>query len=450
MEPTHTPGDFKMQDGDWIFVSRIDDAEKISSNDEGKPKKVCISLVMDRYEVSMTVKISVVVDQLMLEFLKQAADCGCFKSGNVEPCSFMYHGIQLGGEHTLEHYGIVQDCEIEVILDEEMDFEGDNSDGSNFAPSDSEDEGTKVTLGIEWRDPKAGKKTMNEDTFHVKTNSKLMSDLPALAVQLKLREKFVLYCGDKLIGVDDTPHSLGLEYGDMLTVVRLSGQKETKEPGRNRKQLTPKKRQNIRVSRPRQKKPARLAGDRPIEVRQQMDADVRAKLKQTQQGMQTAHKMSIPFTRSNGYRPPLDPLDASEQAVKEEEFPWVVHTTATFTEQVPNGNGQNKEGTIWLDQPEMHFWVGSKQAGAKMEDVFKEITKVKMVFHDKYENYLAALTSKKEAPKRKRKTRAELTAAKDAEEERKLKAARIKDEDDSEYSEYDSDGGDDFDENNCI
>jgi hypothetical protein len=57
MEPTHTPGDFKMQDGDWIFVSRIDDAEKISSNDEGKPKKVCISLVMDRYEVSMTVKI---------------------------------------------------------------------------------------------------------------------------------------------------------------------------------------------------------------------------------------------------------------------------------------------------------------------------------------------------------------------------------------------------------
>jgi hypothetical protein len=162
--------------------------------------------------------------------------------------------------------------------------------------------------------------------------------------------------------------------------------KDAKKPPAKRKKSS-----NAGSTRKKRNTGDRPAGERPKTVRQQMDNNVRDKVEIAMRAMATAQVMSTPLTRSDDYDSDADPEPA--RRLSEKGYPYVIHGTMAYFEQVPNQNG-NSTDPIFLETPELHFWVGCEKNSNHLYKVIHK-KKIKIVTHHNGYEYLQELADKK-------------------------------------------------------
>jgi len=116
---------------------------------------------------------------------------------------------------------------------------------------------------------------------------------------------------------------------------------------------------------------SRLAGSRPKTIRQQMDSKVRQKVEAIQSHLETAQRMSTPILRSDSFDPNNTNPEYLEAREKEATFPVTMHMAATYTEQVRNGDGQNRVGEIALQKPRLYICLDSETNQKAFETALK-------------------------------------------------------------------------------
>jgi hypothetical protein len=189
--------------------------------------------------------------------------------------------------------------------------------------------------------------------------------------------------------------------------------KPAAKPAAGRKRTTSKKTDLMETSseeedgealQPRQKKSRgsrkRKTGAPPTTARQQMDQQVRGKLRGTKQMMETTQKMSLPISRQDGFK--KTGQNNIAKAKTEASFPWVIHGLTCFTEQASNDDGHNKDGGLFLAKPKLKLFVGSKAAKKKLLASLKSGDFATEIYSN-YDDYEASFRSesalKKPGPK---------------------------------------------------
>jgi hypothetical protein len=149
------------------------------------------------------------------------------------------------------------------------------------------------------------------------------------------------------------------------------------------------------------KKKKRKAGDPPTTIRQQNDERVREKLQGVFKPMKMTQKMSTPLSRQDGYAAQAGGKD--KLAEKQARWPHTIHGIFCFTEQEPNGDGNNGESGDFLATPRLVFNVGSEYTKGYfqkfLEDHYNFEDDVEVVCTVSSEEYMGALRS--ESAKRK-------------------------------------------------
>jgi len=112
---------------------------------------------------------------------------------------------------------------------------------------------------------------------------------------------------------------------------------------------------------------ARSAGANPTTAKQQLDIEVRKKIRAVRKPMEILQSTSTPFTRTDAYDPDKH-VDAP--VAKESLFPWNVHGTFYFGNQQPNEEGSKDVGVF--NRPVMYLCAGSKANAMYIADHFRE------------------------------------------------------------------------------
>lgn len=108
----------------------------------------------------------------------------------------------------------------------------------------------------------------------------------------------------------------------------------------------------------------RPAGVRPVRASQQVDHTARGKLRALKKPTEMLWKMTMPHAKSDDFDPKKE--KTTGQIRMEQSFPWVIHGACSYMEQGPNSNG----GAVrYLDNPQFHVAVGSKQAAKRIYDI---------------------------------------------------------------------------------
>ena len=155
--------------------------------------------------------------------------------------------------------------------------------------------------------------------------------------------------------------------------------------------------------------PARSAGANATTAKQQLDIEVRKKIRAVKKPKQILQSTSTPFTRTDEYDPDIH-VDA--EVAKEALFPWNVHGSFYFGNQAPNEEGSKDVGV--LNKPICYFCAGSTANAKYLAQHFRDAqTKLKahgeelgfkvkiMIGYDNYEQVFRSEKCKlKKAPPR--------------------------------------------------
>jgi hypothetical protein len=136
----------------------------------------------------------------------------------------------------------------------------------------------------------------------------------------------------------------------------------------------------------------RLAREPPMTAKQQLCSKIREKVEELKNPMEVLHAMSTPFARTDAYDSYAEESD-TESVVIQKQYPWVIHSTACFTEMKTNPDGTGPDGGRFLKKPRMVFWVASKKAASKLKEEIEK-GKIDLEFTTSYADYDNALRSK--------------------------------------------------------
>jgi len=140
----------------------------------------------------------------------------------------------------------------------------------------------------------------------------------------------------------------------------------------------------------------RAAGARPTKAIHQVDAKTREKLEALQKPMEVLQAMTLPFYRSDEYKPPAHENDTPQEAIQQSHWPWVIHGSFCFTNQKPNDDAAKQAN--YLARPQLNLWVGSRDAAGHVAKHFRDMKKegykgFKVNIHSTFDSYYDSFRS---------------------------------------------------------